>query len=321
MENNIPLLSIIIPVYNTASTLRRCFESVCKQTYKNLEIILIDDGSTDGADKIVDQYAKKDVRIKTVHQQNAGESVARNIGLRQVTGEYFTFVDCDDWLELDMYEKMMLVAVQDDVDIVACSWYKDYDENSEEITNKGKVTTEIFNREQLLMYIYQRDQYRGFTYMWNKIYRRSLMYDEKGEIIDFPENLAIGGDVVYLARMALNACSAKYINRAYYHYYQRMDSGCHSNNLKKRLDWIQSYCIVISYIKEHNIETAAVPWLERFLAYHASNVAELAFKQNDQEVLEKCHHYMRKYQSVYEQTNQEYPERIERFRIILGYML
>ena len=319
MEKDNHLLSIVIPVYNTAPTLRRCFDSVCNQTYKNLEIILVDDGSTDGASEIVDEYAKKDLRVKAIHQSNAGESVARNVGLRQVTGDYFTFVDCDDWLELDMYEQLMRLAVRDDLDIAACSWFKDYDNHSEVVINEGDVTNDIFDREQLLMYLYQRDRYRGFTYMWDKVYRRSLMYDENGEIIDFPGDLAIGGDVVYLARMAFNAKTAKYIDKPYYHYYQRMNSGCHSENLQKRLDWIRSYFIVIDYIKEHNIETSVVPWLERFLAYHASNVAELAYKQQNQEVLSICQGYMRDYQTVYEQTNQEFPERIKRYRKIIEY--
>jgi len=319
MEKDNHLLSIIIPVYNTASTLRRCFDSVCNQTYKNLEIILVDDGSTDGASEIVDEYAAIDSRIKAIHQANAGESVARNVGLRQVTGDYFTFVDCDDWLELDMYEQLMQSAVWNDVDIAACSWFKDYNDHSEVVTNEGDVTSDTFDREQLLMYLYQRDRYRGFTYMWDKVYRRSLMYNENGEIIDFPVDLAIGGDVVYLARMAFNAQTGIYIDKPYYHYYQRMDSGCHSENLQKRLDWIKAYFIVIDYIKEHDIQTGATPWLERFLAYHASNVAELAYEQKNREVSDECQRYMRDYQTVYEQTNQGYPERIERYRKIIEY--
>ena len=318
--NNL-LLSVIIPVYNTASTLRRCLDSVCNQTYNNLEIIIIDDGSTDGAEQIVDEYTERDKRIKLVHQSNAGESAARNCGLRLVTGDYYTFVDCDDWLELNMYEQLVHVAVKDKVDIVACSWIKEYDDSTEIITNSAPVTNDIMSQEQLLMYVYKRDLYRGFAYMWDKIYRRELMYDDEHTIIEFQENLVIGGDVVYLARMVLNAKSARFIDKAYYHYYQRSDSNGHTIDLDKRLDWIQAYVIILNYISDNSIQIEVIPWIERFLAYHASNVAELAYIQKNQAVLKICQEYMRDYQEVYEQCNQQYPEYIKRYRKIIGYQV
>jgi len=316
--NNV-LLSVIIPVYNTSSTLRRCLDSVCNQTYKNLEIIIVDDGSTDGAERIVDEYAACDCRVKLVHQSNSGESAARNCGLRLVTGDYYTFVDCDDWLELDMYEQLVRVAVTDKVDLVACSWIKEYDDLTEVITNAMPVTSDVMTREQLLMYVYKRDMYRGLTYMWDKIYRRNMMFDDKHQLIEFREDLVLGGDVVYLARMVLNAKSARYIDKAYYHYYQRSDSGGHTIDLDKRLDWLQAYFIILEYISDNKIQTDAIPWIERFLAYHASNVAELAYNQKNQRILKICQEYMSDYQTIYERTNQEYPERIERYRKIIEY--
>lgn len=316
-----PLLSVIVPVYNTSATLKRCFDSICKQTYTNLEIIVVDDGSTDGASDIADEYAKKDSRIKVFHQENAGESVARNVGLRQVTGDYFTFVDCDDWLELDMYENMMQTIQAHNVDIAACSWFKDFDNKSEAVQNEGYVQKGSFDREQLLTYIYQRDLYRGFTYIWDKIYRRNLMYNEAGRIIEFPVDLKIGGDIVFLARMVFNAKTATYLDRPFYHYYQRMDSGSHSKNLKKRMDWIQAYVIILEYIESKGIETKSRPWIERFLAYHSSNVAELAYEQKDFTAFNKCKNFMKRYQTVYERTNSEHLERIERYRRIMNIYL
>lgn len=100
-------LSIIVPVYNVEKYLKQCIESILNQTYKNLEIILVDDGSKDSSGKIVDDYAIKDRRVIPVHKENGGISSARNTGLAYVTGEYLTFVDSDDWLDLDMYEKMI----------------------------------------------------------------------------------------------------------------------------------------------------------------------------------------------------------------------
>ena len=135
-----PLISIILPVYNTAPYLRRCINSIINQTYKNLEVICIDDGSTDGSELILDEYAVCDTRIKVIHKQNGGESSARNIGLKMMTGQYIGFVDCDDWVEANMYERLLSVAIQKDVDMVASPWFKDTDEESVSIGNQLPVS-------------------------------------------------------------------------------------------------------------------------------------------------------------------------------------
>ena len=100
-------ISIIVPVYNLEKYLPRCLNSVCNQTYKNLEIILVDDGSTDKSSDICDNWAKKDSRIIVIHKKNGGVSSARNAGIKKATGEYIHFVDGDDWLELNCYEKIV----------------------------------------------------------------------------------------------------------------------------------------------------------------------------------------------------------------------
>ena len=96
--NNEPLVSVIVPIYNSGKYLDKCIDSIVNQTYKNLEIILVDDGSTDNAPEICDEWAKKDERIKVIHQENGGVSKARNVGLDNVTGEYISFVDSDDYV-------------------------------------------------------------------------------------------------------------------------------------------------------------------------------------------------------------------------------
>ncbi len=318
-KSSSPLLSVIIPIYNAKDFIPKCIESVINQTYKNLEIILIDDGSTDGAGEIADFYAQKDNRIKLLHQANGGESKARNVGLNMVTGEYYTFVDCDDWIEKDMYKELVETAQKYDADIVACSWYKDFENRTVPVTNAKKVKEGIIDKEQLARYVYERDAYRGFTYMWDKIYKRKLMYKAGNEIYLFPEDLRLGGDVLYLAYMVFGSERAIYIDKPYYHYLQRQESGCHTENLDKRLDWIEAYFRVLGFIDEKKIKTNAIPWIERFLAYHSSNVAELAYKQGNREVLKKCCGYMEKYADIYRETNKEYPERIKRYDEILQY--
>lgn len=129
MATKHPLVTIIIPVYNSAKYLPSCLDSVLSQTYQNLEIILVDDGSTDESFRLVDDFAKSNSKIKTIHQENSGLSSARNAGLKIATGEYVTFIDADDQIEPTMI-KDMLEAVQDtDSDIAVCSFKEKYPNN------------------------------------------------------------------------------------------------------------------------------------------------------------------------------------------------
>ena len=126
-------VSVIVPVYNTQKELGRCLYSIQNQTYKNLEIICIDDGSTDGSEDIVDIFAKEDKRFTVVHQKNMGESGARNVGLKIATGDIIAFCDCDDWIESDTYEALMKEMDQYDLDISAGGWMKETSKGAEKI--------------------------------------------------------------------------------------------------------------------------------------------------------------------------------------------
>ena len=114
------LVSIIIPVYNVEKYLAQCLESVCGQTYKNLEIIVVDDESPDHSGEIAEEFAKKDSRVRVEHIKNRGAAGARNVGLELCTGEYILFVDSDDWIELNMVEKLLAAIEETDSDIALC---------------------------------------------------------------------------------------------------------------------------------------------------------------------------------------------------------
>ena len=115
------LISIIVPIYNVKSYLRKCVNSVCSQTLKNLEIILVDDGSNDGSEVICDELKKKDKRILVIHQENAGESAARNTGLFYAKGKYIGFIDSDDYIETNMFEELYKSLLCNKADISMCS--------------------------------------------------------------------------------------------------------------------------------------------------------------------------------------------------------
>ena len=268
-------VSLIIPIYNTQNYLRKCLDSAIGQTYKNMEIICVDDGSTDDSSNILDEYAKKDGRIIAIHQKNQGESGARNRGLEIASGDYIGFMDCDDWIEPEMYQILVEKLEICNADIAIGGWFCDKGETSEKIDNKKPVEKAVFGREKLLEYIYERDSYRAFAYMWDKLYARRLFYNEKGSIL-FNTDLKLGGDVLVLGRIALDVKRAVYVDKPFYHYIQRDDSGCHSQNIEKRKDWLKAYEILIKIFEQENIDINIVELVKRFLAYHSSNVAELA---------------------------------------------
>ena len=123
-------ISIIVPIYNVKKYIQQCVESLINQTYKNLEIILIDDGSTDGCGELCDEFGKKDQRIHVIHKQNGGLSDARNKGIDVASGDYIGFVDSDDWISHNMYEKMLSSLKSVNADIAVCGWVEEFLNNS-----------------------------------------------------------------------------------------------------------------------------------------------------------------------------------------------
>lgn len=174
------LISVIVPVYNIATYLPMCIESILSQKYSKLEIILIDDGSTDESGKICDEYAKRDCRITVIHQDNKGAAAAKNAGLRVASGYYLSFVDSDDYLELDTYDYMIQSLQENEADIVQCSYrdvYKDF--TVEHILEKATMNQIEF------LTLFTEDW--TCALLWDKLYKRSLfdgIYFETGHKID-----------------------------------------------------------------------------------------------------------------------------------------
>ncbi len=145
-----PLVSIIIPVYNSKKYLKKCLDSILEQTYKNLEIILVDDGSTDESKKLVDDYEKSNHLIKAIHQKNSGLSSARNTGLKIATGNYIMFVDSDDHIEPDMIQDMLKAIEETDSDIAVCSFKETYPNGKVSHFNNEKYPEKVFTIESAL---------------------------------------------------------------------------------------------------------------------------------------------------------------------------
>ncbi len=132
-------ISVIIPVYNVEPYIRKCIDSVINQTYINLEIILVDDGSTDNSGKVCDEYATKDKRVKVLHKRNGGVSSAKNAGLKEVTGKYLGFVDSDDWIEPEMYEILYNDLTFNNASFSTVNFFREYGSHTEIMAAKEKM--------------------------------------------------------------------------------------------------------------------------------------------------------------------------------------
>ena len=172
MSESEPKISVIVPVYKVEPYLRKCLDSIVNQTYKNLQIILVDDGSPDNCGAVCDEYAAKDRRIEVVHQKNGGLSAARNAGLKLADGNYIGFVDSDDWIELDMYDYLLKNALKYQADIAVCGRVERYRDKS---VFRGWEQLEILNTEQALETLLKNDIMQNFV--WDKLYKRNLFDD------------------------------------------------------------------------------------------------------------------------------------------------
>jgi glycosyltransferase involved in cell wall biosynthesis len=167
--NRKPLVSVIIPVYNTEKYIRQCVDSVINQTYKNLEIILVDDGSTDNSTQICDCYAARDERVSVIHKENGGVASARNAGIKRINGDYFTFVDSDDYLLSAFTEKLLSVLLNSGSDIACCNFV--YDKNSKTITSY-KQNCILSGEETVNDYLYRKKEIGSCC---GKLYRTSKL--------------------------------------------------------------------------------------------------------------------------------------------------
>lgn len=163
-------ISLIIPVYNVKEYVSKCIESVISQTYKNLEIIIVDDGSTDGSGTICDYYKSIDKRIVVIHKENGGLSSARNSGLKIASGQYIGFIDSDDYIDSTMYEILINSLSNNKADIVCCDYFEFRD--NEELFDKIKRRDLIYSKEEAMSHLFDDVGYKCFA--WNKLYRKEL---------------------------------------------------------------------------------------------------------------------------------------------------
>ena len=297
-------ISVIIPVYNVEPYIRKCLDSVVSQSYANLEILLIDDGSTDCSGKICDEYAEKDKRIKVFHKENGGVSSAKNIGLKNMTGECVGFADPDDWIEPDMYEVLHNALKSENVPVSVAGYFKDSNKKSIPMANKKQIRDKIISQRDMLLYPLQRDYYMGFCgYMCNKLFAAGIFLKND---LKFDEDINYGEDVLLYTRAVLaGKCAGTYVGKPLYHYYQRDESIAHSKSLNVKSDILTAYKKVEELLNENGYSDISY-WARGFYCHHASVIAEIVRSE------------MKSHLNDYVKTNKEFPEKFARMRAILN---
>lgn len=230
-------VSIIIPAYNVENYIDKCLNSLVKQSLKDIEIIVVNDGSTDGTQKVIDKYAKKYSNVISLEKENGGVSEARNLGLKKATGEYIGFLDSDDWIDKDMYKKMYQKAISEDFDIVACDTEAIFPEKKQYISSN--IKNDFVSNKELMI--------DAYAVIWNKIYKKDLI---KG--ITFKKGMNFCEDVEFLYMVYSKAKKIGVIKEPLHNYLQREGSLTYVYD-KKLYKLIEAMDDIIEYYKKNEI--------------------------------------------------------------------
>jgi len=214
-----PLVSLIVPVYNAKDYINRCVDSILNQEYQNLEILLIDDGSSDGTDALLDEYAAKDKRVRVIHQENAGVSVSRNRALDLAQGEFVQFADSDDWLTPDSTSLLIRPTVEKGCDMVIGDFYR---VTGKRLSQKGDIDADhIMDRREFASYMIENPADFYYGVLWNKLFRRSIIEEHQ---IRMDEELSWCEDFLFNLEYIRYAESFYAIQVPVYYYMKRKDS-------------------------------------------------------------------------------------------------
>ena len=223
MQHKSPLVSVIVPVYNVEVYLEKCLQSIIGQRYENLEILLVNDGATDSSGEICQKYANIDNRIKLFNKQNGGLSDARNFALDRATGQYYTFVDSDDYIHENMYATMLALITEEKADIAICGHYVVDGEKLIAVRNERQIIT--YTGEEALLLLLKDEQVNSFA--WDKLYRSTLFEDIRYPVGRIFEDTATTYKIFDLANRIVRQ------DIPFYYYVRRKSSLSGAKSLKK----------------------------------------------------------------------------------------
>lgn len=298
-------ISVIIPIYKVEKYLEKCVKSVLNQTYKNLEVILVDDGSPDNCGKICDMFAERDKRIFVIHKENGGISDARNVGLRKATGEYIAFVDSDDYIEPDMYEELLQHIKKDRSELAICNfWYVDEMGTSiDERNNDLPIRDEVISGDEALARLAEK-KYWYYVTAWNKLYQKQLL-----EGIEFPKGKIREDE--FVAHHVLYKCKRiSCVKKPLYQYVQRKHSIMNSSFTAESLDVVDSFCNRVVFTCDKNTTIAEIS-LQNAANHLLKGYRELDRKKENLDILrEKRKLYNKAYIKAFK-TNISFKTRIK----------
>lgn len=292
--NIIPTLSIIIPVYNSESFLDECIRSVLNSTYRDFELILIDDGSTDASCSICEKFQQLDERVIVIHTNNNGAGAARNLGLELSRGTFIAFVDSDDYIHYHMYD-ILMSYMSDDIDIAECNYsivYNSFKENKENytITNSNN-----FRYYSALEALYENIYNLGFyTVIWNKIFRKSCINNTR-----FPEDTRID-DEFWTYKVIGNSRRLIKVDRELYYYRYNPNSIMHTLDMGNYQEEIQASVERIYYIDKHYSQLSFdVRKMFRYLLIHYSDMVYNSESTSKNKMIGELNRYMNNYKITY----------------------
>lgn len=304
------LISVIIPVYNSEKFLEKCVNSVLNQSHKELDIILVDDGSSDKSGEICDQFAQNDTRVRVIHKKNRGVSVARNSGLEIAAGDYCTFVDSDDYIEPEMYQSMVDIVKQYNCDVVMCDCIKEFRDKTEVYTHD--IRAGYYSREQLEkeyfphLLIMPNVEYPPTISNWLCLYRRgrkqrivSKDRDENNMAvydIRYEEGIRFSEDLLFGAELLFNADTFYYMKgQCFYHYCMNEQSATHTFAADKWKDYValhsrieEKFSCCINYDFSHQIDLVLL-----FFVYNAVGDIVSTIQLTDREKIQKCNEILK----------------------------
>lgn len=300
-------VSIIIPVYGVEKYIDKCLDSLVKQSLKEIEIIVVNDGTKDNSQEIVDKYVKKyPNKVKSFIKENGGQGSARNYGLDKAMGEYIGYVDSDDFVETDMYKKLYNKAKDGNYDIVVCGNYnvvEDYSRKTED-TFVSSYSTDLENI------------FFGKMAVWNKIYKKEILVNNK---LKFKEKVWYE-DLAFTLKAIINSNSFGFIDEPLYDYLLRQGSTMNNSNVQRNLEILDAFDDILSYIK-HNKKEEYLDKIE-FLAVdhiYISTIVRIVNAEVDKkikkEVINKLIDYM--YKEFPNFKDNKYLSTLSRNRIII----
>ncbi|WP_338587251.1 glycosyltransferase [Clostridium baratii] len=269
------LISIIVPVYNVEKYLDKCIISIINQTYKNLEIILVDDGSKDKSGKKCDEWAAKDHRIRVIHKKNGGLSDARNIGIDNCKGKYISFIDSDDFIATEYIEILYKNIKEMKCDISICNPYYYYEDKINKIVERYKIKEDKIVDNSLNMTIDLMYQKHFDTSAWGKLYETRLFKQNK---IYYPKG-KLYEDIVTTYKVFMKSKKIIFINKNLYYYRQRSNSIMSSKFNPREMDYVTNSEIMMNDLSKINLEIKKAA-ISRFLS---TNFAIYRKIPNDQE--------------------------------------